>query len=260
MNSLEFVSKDKDGKEVKLIVKRPTITDETQARFVANAAFGEAIKGGALFKDELDKVLRDRGIWDDKKQKDLETYQATIKSSLTTLKQGGIKKSEARKLAIEARIARGNIIILLSERNKHDDFTVESQVENKKFEYLVSCCTFDENGKKVFANVEDYRNRAEEAIALDSATNFARLNNGLDSDWQKKLPENKFLLEHGFADEKLDLVNKDGHRVSIDGKLIDDNYNYVQIVDGKEEIVDADGNLLDEDGLPKVETQPFLDD
>jgi preprotein translocase subunit SecD len=260
VNKIEFDTVDENGNTIKLIVKKPTITDEANARFVAIDEFKKAVKGGAFLKEELENELLKRGIWDDAKQKELDELRTKIREKLLALKKGGIKKSEARKLSIDIRILRGQMVLLMSERNKYDDFTVESQVENKKFSYYVYACTFNEEGNRVFSSVEEYENKANTKMAIDAAVNLSRITNGLDPDWQKKLPENKFLLDAGFANDNLELVDKDGHRVTIDGKRIDNDYNYVKEVDGKDVVIDENGLELDEDGLPKVESQPFLDD
>jgi CRISPR/Cas system-associated exonuclease Cas4 (RecB family) len=260
VNKIEFDTVDENGNTIKLIVKKPTITDEANARFVSIDEFKRAVKSGAFLKEELETELRKRGIWDDDKQKTLESIHKEIREKLLALKKGGIKKSEARKLSIDIRVLRGRMVILLSERNKYDDFTVESQVENKKFNYYVYACTFNEEGNRVFSSVEEYENKANTKMAIDAAVNLSRITNGLDPDWQKKLPENKFLIDSGFANDNLELIDKDGHRITVDGKRIDSDYNYIKEVDGKEVVVDEDGIELDEDGLPKVESQPFLDD
>jgi hypothetical protein len=80
---------------------------------------------------------------------------------------------------------------------------------------------------------------------------------GLDQDWEAKLPENKFLKEYEFVDDKLRLVNKEGHYITTDGKRVDENFRYI---DEEGNFVDEDGNRIDEDGLPVVESKPFLDD
>jgi hypothetical protein len=46
-------------------------------------------------------------------------------------------------------------------------------------------------------------------------------------DWEKDLPENKFLVEFNFVNEDLELVNEDGHLVDSQGKLINKDGRYV---------------------------------
>lgn len=255
-NKLEFVFKDGE-KEVKLVAKKPNLDVETKARLRGNEVFKTAVKNGDLLKSELEVELKKRGIWNEDKQAELENLNKKIRDNLIKIKKGGIKKSEARKLALDVRNARLELFVLVSERNRYDDFTVESQVENAKFDYMVSECIFDEEGNRVFTSLDDYESRKDEPLAIEAANQLARLTNNFDPQWQNKLPENKFLLEHKFVNNELQLVNSEGHRVSSDGKPIDDNYNYVNENNQK---VDVDGNLVDDDGLPLVESTPFLDD
>ena len=83
---------------------------------------------------------------------------------------------------------------------------------------------------------------------------------GLDPDYEKNLPENKFLVTYKFANEKLELVNKDGHLIDSEGNLIDEEGYYVKYVDEKKVRVTKDGRELDENNNVKVEFSPFLDD
>jgi hypothetical protein len=80
---------------------------------------------------------------------------------------------------------------------------------------------------------------------------------GLDNNYEKSLPENKFLKKYKFVDDNLRLVNKDGHFVNEDGKLIDENGRFV---DENGNFVDRDGNRVDADGEYVVDSKPFLDD
>jgi hypothetical protein len=79
----------------------------------------------------------------------------------------------------------------------------------------------------------------------------------LDSDFEKKLPENKFLLDYKFINDDLRYVNNGGKLVDEDGRLVDENGRYVN-EEGK--FVDRDGNLVDEKGDYIVDFSPFTDD
>ena len=73
----------------------------------------------------------------------------------------------------------------------------------------------------------------------------------VDKDFEKKLPENKFLSKFEYVNDDLSLVNKEGTTVDTEGRRINDEGHYLD-EDGNR--VDIDGNLLDEDGayVPQV--------
>jgi hypothetical protein len=257
MARVEVKTSNEDGKEIVIFVQKPGWEEEAKAKAIGARAFKAALDNGAILKDELEAVLIKRGIWTLEQQTELVKLANQIQANLLTLKKGGIKKSEGRKLAIEVRIARGQQMLLLAERNKYEDLTVENQVENAQFDCLVSLCTFDEEGNKIFSSLEDYRNRSTSKIANDAANALGKLKYGLDPEYYSNLPENKFLKAQGFINDKLELVDKDGRRVTVDNKPIDNELNYIN---ENNEKVDENGVKIDVDGLPVVETQPFLED
>jgi hypothetical protein len=79
----------------------------------------------------------------------------------------------------------------------------------------------------------------------------------LDNDYEEKLPENKFLKQYKFVDDKLRFINKEGKLVDEEGRLLDENGRFIN---DKGEYVDKDGNLVTLDGEYVVEFKPFLDD
>ena len=84
----------------------------------------------------------------------------------------------------------------------------------------------------------------------------AFINISIDKDFEKKLPENKFLSKFEYVNEELSLINKEGVTVDTKGRRINDEGHYLD-EDGNR--VDIDGHLLDEDGsyVPQV---TYLDD
>ena len=79
---------------------------------------------------------------------------------------------------------------------------------------------------------------------------------GVGDDIEKTYPENQFLIEHGFVNEKLQYINADGHLVSEKGELLNE---FGQRVDTEGNIVDINGQIVNNDGHYKVEKKPFLD-
>ena len=90
----------------------------------------------------------------------------------------------------------------------------------------------------------------------------------LDPNYDKNLPENEFLREWRFVNDKLDFINKDGHTTDGEGRLVDENNRYIayhndeayQNQDKEQSyFVNIDGDKVDEEG-EKLAKKPFLDD
>ena len=251
------VEVDVDGNKVKIVVKKPNNVTLSQAQRVGAKAWTDCVRDGIMTKKELEKFMKEQGIWDDgkdKEQKALIEEIASLEKRLFVGSQGHtkLKASEGKEIAIKMRMKRAELRDLIAERISLEQNTAESISDNARFDYLVANCAFYENGQKVYNSLEEYQSRADVEPAFTVASTLAAMLYSVDKDFEAKLPENKFLKMFNYVNEDLSLVNKDGETVDLEGRRIDKNGFYLN-AEGKR--VDKDGNLLDESGnyVPTVE-------
>ena len=127
-----------------------------------------------------------------------------------------------------------------------EENTAEALADNARFDFLVAHCTFHENGETVYKDMKDYNSKSSDEVAFAAASELATMMYSIDSDFEKNLPENKWLKNKELVNEDLALVNKDGKRVDLEGRIIDENGYYL---DDKGNRVDKQGNPLSEDGF-----------
>jgi hypothetical protein len=263
METKKVVKVKRDGTEISVDVRRPDQRQRQQADLVYARKYRQMVRPedggpGALVRPAIDVLVREQGLWDDKRQAEYEQLRAKLLAGEKRLMGGNFKLKEARALAIDMRRWRREMASLLAERNRLDINSADAHAEQAKFEYLVSACAVrSDTGKPYFASLEDYQARADDEDAVAIASACSSLFYGIDQDWRKELPENKWLLKYKFCREDLVLIDERGRPISEDGRLIDDKG---RLVNDKGELVDEDGNLLTEDGEYKVEAKPFLDD
>jgi len=247
-----------DGKEKTFTVRSPSLVDQREAQKAYNTAFTDAIKSNSVVRAKMDDVLEDQGLWNKDKQKKYEKLQEELLEGEKKLAKGGFSLIEAKKLALKMRNVRLEIRDLISVRTSLDNHSAEGQADNARFNYLVSSCVvYKENDKPYFKDLEDYMNRMDDPVALAGATKLAEIIYGLDNDFEKGLPENKFLKKYKFVNDDLRFIDKQGRTIDSDGRLVDENGRYI---DEQGNFVDKDGNAVDADGEYVVDAQPFLDD
>lgn len=247
-----------DGKSVTLAVVSPSLEDQREATKIYNTAFSDALKAKAVVRAKLDDLLVEQGLWDERKQNQFTELQSKVLDGERKLAKGGISLAEAKKTALEMKKVREELRELISVKTNLDTHTAEGQADNARFNYLVSACTvYNDTKKKYFNSYDEYINKSADLVAILAAQNLAGMLYGLDADYESKLPENKFLKDYKFVDEKLRLVNKEGKLVDENGRLIDENGRFIN---EKGEFVDKDGNVVTKDGDYVVEFSPFLDD
>lgn len=247
-----------DGKQVEFGIKSPSFKDQREAQKIYNQAFADAVKSGCIVRGRLDDLLREQGLWDENKERKMNTIQQQIFDNEQILAKGGISLNSAKSVALEIRELRQELREVISSRTSLDSNTAEGQADNARFNYLVSCClVYSENNKPYFDSYESYLNKSAEPVAIKAAQVLASRMYGLDDNYEANLVENKFLKQYNFVDDDLRLVNKDGHLVDEEGRLIDENGRFVN---EKGEYVDKDGKPVDDNGDYVCEFKPFLDE
>lgn len=254
MNKLVFKVEDTEYAVVK-----PSSKQLSEAQKVYNKAFREALESGAILRETMDTVLKEQGLWNDDKQKEYDNLNEKFRSLEIRLAKGKMHKAEGKKIALQMKELRSKIRDLMESRNTLDSHTAQAQADRVHFNYLVSCCTvYNDTGKPVFIDLDDYLSKSMEVLGFTAASNFATLFYELDNNYEKNLPENKFLVRFKYVDEDLRLIDSDGNYVDEDGRKLDKNGRYV---DNLGRYVDKYGNRIDEKGNLVIEDAgPFFDD
>lgn len=250
-----------DGKELKIVVKKPTSKVLSDAQHVAAKAWTDCVRDKIMTKQELKNFMYKNGIWSS--EKDAQQFSITeqinkLEKELYIGKAPGqpMKVSEAKDIAIEMRILRLRLRDLIAEKMSLEQNTAESLADNAKFDYIVAKSTFHENGELVYKSIEDNNENSDSSIAFAAATAMAEMLYSLDKDFEANLPENKFLVSQKLVNDDLSLINNDGETVDTNGRRINSLGHYIN---GEGQRIDIDGNLLDENGnyIPSVQ---YIDD
>ncbi len=254
---------DKNNNSLKLIVNTPGIKVLQESQMVYNIKLTSLIKRSAtegvqlLSKQQLDSHLEKLDIWTETDGKDFLKLQLELRSMELQLKQGGIKVSEAKKIALSMKTQRAILLALYQRRAQFDNITMESISDNEKFKFLMTACVFTENDLPFFTSIDDYESRQNEQATIDASTLLAGKLYGYDKDAECSLIENKWLKQFDFADSHGRLVDKKNRLIDSDGRLIDKNGRFIN---DKGEFVDAKGTRVNEDGDFIIKTRPFIDD
>jgi len=247
-----------DGKDVEFIIRTPSLSEQREGQKVYNQSFSDAVKAKAIVRARMDDLLEEQGLWDSSKQKRLTELQQIVLDNERALAKGGIPLKKAKELAMEMKNTRLKIRELIADKTSLDNHSAEGQADNARFNYLVSVClVYNETKQPYFKNLEDYLSRSNEPVAILAAQHLANMLYGLDNDYEKNLPENKFLKKFKFVDDNLRLINDKGKLVDEEGRLVDENGRYINEAG---EFIDRHGNRVDDKGEYVVEHKPFLDD
>lgn len=216
---------EKNYKELKLSVRRPSHQERQVADFEYNKQMNKLLKEGIMPKMKLYEVMREKGIWD----KEMESKETRLIDNINKcrdkLRMGKIKESEAVKLAKQGIKDNFELLQLTSQKTGILQNSAESISEDYRFNYLVSQCTVynDDIGNHYFKDYDDFlrQDNAGNPVPYMAGMYFSRLINNFEDDFRKEWPEYKFLLKYKYVNDKLQFVNKQGQLVDEDGKLLE---------------------------------------
>jgi hypothetical protein len=249
-------SVDTDNNVVKVLVRKPTQSDQRNGSADYNKAFRDAIESGAYLRDKLNEHLIKQGVWSADKQKLSEDLSSKIGEKELILKKGGIPLKKARSIAIDLKTLRNQFRELISTRVNYDNNTAEGQADNARFDYMICVNILNpETKQRIFNSAEEYNDASSQPWVIKAATEIASMFYNIETP-----PEDKFLLEYKMVNEDGQLINKQGHLIAIDEsgveKLIDKEGYYIAYDEsGNSYRVNYSGEKVLE-----VETLPFLDD
>lgn len=236
-------------KTIKGYVVRPTneivkASDRHRAK-----VWNQCLIEGVLTKKELEKVLKDRGIFDEAKLTEEKEISQSIQELERKLYRGDgsgkkMKLSEGKSIAVEMRRLRARLRNLIAERISFEQNTAETLSDDAKFDFMVAACSYREDGSKAYSGIDDYNQKSSDEFSFVAASALAEMLYQIDPKIEESLPENKWLKQFNLVDDNLNLV-KDGVLVDSTGRRINEFGHYI---DENGNRVDIDGNPLDEFG------------
>ena len=132
--------KDENGKETfedkEFAVVKPTVAVLNEAAKLRQRVFNKAFEEGGLLRQQVEKELKSRDLWNDKLQQEYDLLQSEVISMLLQLERGGIKLSDARQLALDIADKRQQMVDMLVDRSDLDNITCEGQADNERFNFL----------------------------------------------------------------------------------------------------------------------------
>ena len=246
-----------DDKEHELSIRSPNGADYNEADVIKNRVFYDALQKKLPTMLELEKILKERKIWTEEKEQEVEVIRKEIAEKEILRTKGNMKIIKGKKIALEIKELRQKIRDMVAERTSFYNNTAEGMADNMHFNCLVSrCLVYNKTNKPYFADLDAYVTNSSGTEALWGANRLANIIYSIGREVERGSIENEFLLQFNLVDEDLQLIDSNKHLIDEDGDRINElGYK----VDKSGNTIDVLGNARDENGRPIVERKPFLD-
>jgi len=199
--SREFVVKQEDGSEVKLIVSLPNGDTIEKGSLLYKSAFAEAVRSGCMIRAEAERLVKERDLWNEIDEGEVREFVIELQKNEDKLKDDNIDNEEKTLAAAKMSEIRAELLKKTSERNTVYNDLAEGFADEKRTEfYIVHCVTYAESGERVFEDIEDLHNRINDIIAQDAYLQMSLLLIGLSPNYFTEFPETAFLAKEGLIE------------------------------------------------------------
>jgi len=212
-----FTSKDVEGNELTLKFVRPNQAILSKAELVFRSAFSKAFRADIITNAEVEKMLRERNIWNDEQRKEANDIRVQIIDLENKLEDDNASLSNEQGLALcnEITVLRIKLMSLNSIYQTIVDNTCETIAQEARNRFLCTQCIVDNTtGLRVYKDVDDFEQRSDDVLAFDAfrETVIASLEvsagRQLPSDLTEDYAENKWKRNRSVGQPEPELLKE----------------------------------------------------
>lgn len=173
----------------------PSSGEENEANWAYSRAFNKALKEGLPTQNEMLEILRERGLWNSEKEKELDDARKEIQKLESLLAKKDLKDTSksTRKLVSKLLAKRAYVFALNAEYQEYMNQTVEAKADEARIAVLVSYCTETKDGERVWESVDDYLADRNGELVGAATYQFLTMVSGIAANYLENLTEVKFL-------------------------------------------------------------------
>jgi len=163
-----------------VVLRFPTPEETRRADWQYSKIFNEAILDGIPTQKQMEDLLREKGIWTNKDDKELDCLKAELDNTHAQLseKKNGRKKSKELKLKISK--IRQELIEKQSQKQRYLSNTVEMKADEARLNYLIHTCVETEAGEKIWNTYSDFQNERDHESTTKIIYEFLTFINNID--------------------------------------------------------------------------------
>ncbi|MGE4412482.1 MAG: hypothetical protein AB7E45_02135 [Candidatus Caldatribacteriota bacterium] len=181
----------------------PSINDSNRAEYEYSKAYNEALfKDGFPTIKEVEKIIKEKGLWTEENEKALEDLDKQIAEKLEIIAkvQGEKGKAPYQKQLLELQKKRAE---LKAEKDSYFLHTAEYKADQARINYLIWACTYNaDTGKRLWPSYEAFKEERRQRPVSEIATNFLSMLYGIDDSLLREPPQTSEVEAEGGEEEE----------------------------------------------------------
>lgn len=214
-----------DGTEVTLKFISPTQKQNSKANLVQKAEFSRALRAEVLTSAEVEKLLRDRGLWGEEQEAKLNVLNEKLRELTDQLDDDTLSNEDGEKLCVRIEDLRAEIAQINDIHQTIAPNTCELMAEEARIKYLATVCVVDaKTNRPVYKDVDHFDDLmdSEPQMTVSAYTETMvglmslSFDRDLPTDLSSSLPENEWRSKRGLLEDTED--QEDGQEDEEDAK------------------------------------------
>lgn len=163
------------------ILKSPDLLTKLKSDIIYDRAYKNALSQGMLPIAELDKLIRERGIFSEEDQAKLDRLKTQLEAQEVLLSKTTRVKARQDRIKETIENLKKEMRELDYKRTSKLSMAAESKAEEERLLYYCCSCVFKENGEKCWNSLDDLLNERDLEFKDTILYEFIKFRNGIDT-------------------------------------------------------------------------------
>jgi hypothetical protein len=172
----------KDGEEVPVLFKYPSGTAIDIADIVYKQALKDAEKEDLPSSEEMEKMLRDRGIFTEKDEEEIEKIKSKIKGQEAVLAKTVRVPARRNRLIDNIQNFKDEISKILAKRDTHMSMTRERKAFESKYLYLLRLNSYSLEGELLWPTKDSFESEEDFFFRKKALVEYIIFSHGLSTE------------------------------------------------------------------------------
>lgn len=173
------------------------------------AEYAKALREGCATIAEIDSMIKSRNLEDESHIKEKDALVDELLELEQKLNNEELSKDEKFNAASELMLVRRKLLALNTRLQPMYEVTAEQAAQDARNRLMFIRCFINlDTNKPYFATQEEFNSAPDSEEIGNAFKEFLFYIYNLDPNFEKDLPENKWLVEHEYLDENLQLIDK----------------------------------------------------
>lgn len=177
----DLIAINRGSEIIDLVLKQPSNTIKLRANIIYKKAYDEAVKEGLLPVEDLEILLKDRNIFTDQDQKNIDSLESKLKGQRVLLAKTTKVKAHSDRIKRIIKDLESQVYAIKFKKYSKLVMSAETKAEEDKNSYLCMYCTYTYDKELYWYDTKTFMSEQDIAFRTKVVNNFISFYGGLNT-------------------------------------------------------------------------------